>query len=72
MPDIIDPFHKSIYEVVANEINKRLYVLGSGSALSYEDYKQQVGYIHALNDMIEWCQKIEIDKYGERKRGDEE
>ena len=63
---IVDPFHRAIYDVVANDIDKRMVSLAEGSCGDYSSYKYQTGYIQALNDVLGKCKEIELERYGSR------
>ena len=65
-PSIIDPFHREVNKVLAEEVDKRMVHLASGGAASHEEYKYQVGYLEALNRVLAICQDIENDRYGKR------
>jgi hypothetical protein len=73
-PSIIDPFHRSIYTVVSEAIDKRMVALAGGSAVrttndevsTAEKYAAQVSYLQAMNDVLEWCMEIENDRYGKK------
>ncbi len=65
MPDIQDGFHRALYQVIAAEIDNRMSSLARGSAISYDDYQSQVGYLSALNDVLSRCEEIEKERYGD-------
>ena len=65
-PSIIDPFHRSLFEVLAPDIDNRMISLASGSAGTIEDYKAQAAYIQALNDVLAKCLELELELYGAR------
>lgn len=74
IPNLIDPFHRSLYAVLSEDIDRRMIELASGSATSIqgaaetvaEKYAAQVSYIRALNDVLEKCKEIELEQYGAR------
>ncbi len=79
-PNIIDPFHRSLYNLLADKIDGRVVDLASGSAASIqgaaemvaEKYAAQVSYIKALNDVLGWCRELELAQYGARPGADTE
>lgn len=66
-PDFIDQFHRSLAGVVATKIDERMVQMASGSAANFEHYREQVGYMAALNDVLGWAQEVEQNIYGMRK-----
>lgn len=38
--------------------------LANGGAATFEDYKQQVGYLSALNAVLTLCEELEVQQYG--------
>jgi hypothetical protein len=64
LSSIIDPFHRSLHIVVAEKIDTRMRLLAAGKSLDFADYKQQVGYLEALNDVLDICQELEHERYG--------
>lgn len=79
-PNIIDPFHRNLYRVLSEDIDRRMVELASGSAASIqgaaetvaEKYAGQVSYIRALNDVLERCKAIELEQYGARPGAEQE
>jgi hypothetical protein len=75
-PDLIDPFHRQLYNKLDQEIQERVIALSEGSALKITDdrqsvtekYAAQVSYIKALRDVLEICKELEQDRYGSRPR----
>lgn len=76
-PSIIDPFFKLLNGQLTEKIAQRMTSLASGSAVRTENdqvttaekYAAQTSYIQALNDVLDLCHEIEVDKYG-RKPGE--
>ena len=69
---IIDPFHRALYEEVAPKIDERMVQLAGGSVKTYEQYQREVGYIGALNDVLNICKEIETARYGKRPGQDDD
>lgn len=67
---MIDAFHRRLHERISEQVLSNSMALGAGSALSYDEYKRQVGYIHALNDVIEWAAAIEEEMFGTKRQED--
>ena len=65
MPDIQDPFHRALFRVLEGKMDERMALVASGNAANYEDYRQQVGYLQALNDVLGFCEDIEKERYGD-------
>ena len=65
-PSVIDRFHRAIHGTVADEVDKRMTALASGSAASFDEYRYQVGYIDALTRVLGVCHDIEKEFYGSR------
>ena len=63
---IVDPFHRAVYDVLANNIDKRMVSLAEGSCGDFASYKYQTGYIQALNDVLAKCKELELERYGNR------
>lgn len=62
--DISDPFFRVLYPILTNEVDSRMVALAGGSAR--EDlgaYREEVGYIAALNDIINRCHEINGSLY---------
>lgn len=71
-PSIIDPFHRNLHNVISEEIDKRKESLAIGSANDYTSYMKQVGYLEALNSVLERCREIEKDRYDPRPGASEQ
>ena len=65
-PSVIDRFHRAIHGTVADEVDKRMTALASGSAGSFDEYRYQVGYLDALTRVLDVCHDIEKEFYGQR------
>ena len=63
---IIDPFHRVLSARLSMDLADRVTSLAKGAVPNYEEYKAQVGYITALNDVLDLCEAIERDQYGAR------
>ena len=82
-PSIIDPFHKKVYAILAEDIDNKMISLCSGAvggtasgnqndlAAIAIGYREQVAYINALNDVLKRCAEIEREQYGARPGADE-
>lgn len=66
LPSIIDPAYKVLCNELAQDIDNRTFSLASGGARDMETYREQVGYIQALNDVINKCVELERARYGKR------
>ena len=66
MPDINDQFHRALYRVLTEKIDERMAHIAGGSAQSFDQYQNQVGYLQALNDVLGYCEEIEKARYGEK------
>lgn len=75
--DIIDPFHRKLYNEVMLVVSERVAQLAGGAAASNpsitvaESYAAQVSYIKALNDVLNKCHEIEVEQYGARPASEE-
>ena len=73
--NIIDRFHRSLYNVIVDKFNDRQEALVNGAAATFDAYKEQVGYLQALRDVIEWADAVEADQYGpmpgQKKEGEQ-
>lgn len=79
-PDLIDPFHRSLHARLTEEINKRVTALAQGSAAKTldsgstvaENYAAQTSYIQALVSVLDVCEELEQERYGARKKDEDE
>ena len=62
--DINDPFHRQLYRTITEKIDDRMSLIASGHCSSHEEYRQEVGYLQALNDVLGFCEEIEKARYG--------
>lgn len=69
---VIDPFHRSLHSALMEELHKRVDSIASGAAKNFEDYKEKIGYIKALNDSLDKCKEIETEMYGLKPGEDQE
>jgi hypothetical protein len=67
-PEIIDPFYRSLYNELIPQINNKAAELCAGRAIDYATYREEVGYIRALNDVLDKCAELERTKYGTGNR----
>ena len=67
MSQINDHFHRELDRVLVEKLDDRMVSLANGQALSYEEYRESVGYLRALNDVRQWCNDIESQIYGRRE-----
>lgn len=73
-PDLLDSFHKALYNRLAPELDERKEALAHGSAKVRENdtstvaekYAAAVAYIMALEHVLEVCRELEQDRYGTR------
>ena len=71
---IIDPFHRDLFRVLSAQIDERMVLLAQGSAgqvtgdtaTTAEKYAAQTSYIRALNDVLDKCKGLELERYGAR------
>ena len=61
---IVDPFHRAIHRILTAEIDGKMVALSSGSAADYPSYTRQIGYIEAMNVVLDRCREIENEHYG--------
>ena len=71
LPTIIDPAYKVLVNELAADIDIRTISLASGGAHTFEDYREQVGYIRALLNVIGKCKELELARFG-RRPGDKD
>ena len=72
--DIVDPFHRTLHNLIAEKLSDRMAGLATGSASAIqgstatvaENYAAQTSYIKALNDVLGWCVELELEQYGKR------
>ena len=67
---IIDPFHRALHAKLSQDLANRVAGLANGSVPNYEEYKAQVGYIAALNVVLDLCEELERDQYVARPGAD--
>jgi hypothetical protein len=67
---IIDPFFRSLAKVVHEKLEHRITELLHGGALDFAGYKEQIGYIRALQEVLQWGEDLERDQYGRKPEGD--
>lgn len=73
-PSIIDPFHRALYQLLAEEIERRTVSLVEGGAARImgdektvgEKYAEATSYIQALNYVLDVCKRIEDQRHGKR------
>jgi hypothetical protein len=70
--DINDPFHRQLYRIITEKIDDRMSGISSGVCGDYETYRQEVGYLQALGNVLDWCSEIEKARYGDAKKDDEQ
>lgn len=74
-PSLIDPFHRALHEKLAILLQDRITRLAQGSASQMmgsqssvaENYAAQVSYVQALKDVLDICEDLERERYGEKK-----
>lgn len=64
--NIIDPFHRALYAVIAEKLQLRREQLEVGTPGDFAAYKHEVGYIAALRDVLSWAEDVERDRYGRK------
>lgn len=62
---IRDAFHASLLRKIEEQISFRRDQICSGAAASFEDYRNRVGYLQAMNDIIEICKDVESRLYND-------
>ena len=62
-PRLIDPFHRRLYGILAQELDDLRTAVAKGAAGSYEEYKVQVAKIETLEQVLTVCQDIETQTY---------
>jgi|APCry1669189000_1035189.scaffolds.fasta_scaffold456201_1 hypothetical protein len=62
-------FYRKLRERIAEEKEARKEVISTGGNTSFEDYKQSVGYIRALNDSLIWASEINDQLVGKDTQG---
>ena len=75
MTRIIDRFHQTLATRLNEELSSRVEQLINGSATrmgdeptsTAEKYAAQVSYIRAIRHVLELCDEISDDQYGNRK-----
>lgn len=73
--DIHDPFHRALAALVEGKYNERMVGLASGNARPIvgsrqtlgENYAEQIGYLAALRDVLDWAGSVENDLLGTTK-----
>jgi hypothetical protein len=77
-PTIIDPFFRRLHARLVEEIDNRMIALARGTAFAIdggrttaENYSFQVGALEALGRVIEVCQELEHEQYGNRPKTDQ-
>ena len=66
VPTLIDPAYKALYNVLAPVIEDKMIRLASGGAATIEIYREEVGYIRALQDVLDRCALLEKERFGKR------
>lgn len=74
--DIVDPFHRALHKRLSEEMAQRIEAVAGGSASVLaedtktvaEKYAAQVAYIMALRDVLEVCEELGSDLYGNARR----
>jgi hypothetical protein len=67
---IIEPFHRELRKAIVETCDMHIKGLVAGVAKDYADYKEQVGYITALTQVLEMCADIEKERYRSRSFSD--
>lgn len=62
---IRDGFHAALKRKIEEQISYRRDQICSGAAGSFEDYRNRVGYLQAMNDIIEHCIDVESKLYND-------
>jgi hypothetical protein len=68
LANLIDPFHRALHSRLSEDIANRTHALVTGAAASHDEYRYQVGYLEALNRVLEACQELENERYGENRK----
>ena len=61
---IVDPFHRALNHILTEEVDGKMLALAMGSAADYPSYTRQIGYIEAMNVVLNKCQELETAHYG--------
>ena len=67
---MIDQFRRKLHEVVSDKLADRVQRLINSDLQTLEEYKKQIGYIEALNDVLSWAEHIEQQMYGSPRAAD--
>ena len=60
----LDGFHRRLHQAIVIKIDEAMVNLAGGQAKDYAEYRQRVGRIEALNDVLDWCKEVERAEYG--------
>ncbi|HZS57518.1 MAG TPA: hypothetical protein VFA65_24170 [Bryobacteraceae bacterium] len=60
---IRDGFHAALRRELDEKTEPLKRLLCSGIALSFDDYKNRVGYLQAITDVIAICEQVESKLY---------
>lgn len=63
---ITDPLLRKLAASLRDDANARMVQLASGSAGDYPAYRQQVGFIEAIDSVLDRCVEIDHAQYGDR------
>jgi len=83
VPNIVDPFFRSLYLKLSEEIEKRASVLVTGGSLIHSNigidpiataikYQSDVTYIETLQQVIELGLQLDHEKYGRRSNNNDD
>lgn len=66
--DIYDTFHRKLFNTITEKLEERTTHVANGNVIGWEDYREQIGYIRAFNDVLGICDDISKEMYGVRER----
>ena len=82
-PTITDPFFRTLYQRLVEEIDKRSAVLVDGGSLTFSDkgvidinatamkYQKDISYLEALHQVLNLGIQLDHDQYGVRTKEDD-
>lgn len=59
-------FFRRLREKIEEERQKRLIWLSSGNATNFSDYKNDVGYLRSLSDVLIWAKEVNDELTGNK------
>lgn len=65
-PQVIDPFHRTLDAMVREQMDQRM-VRVCGGLPTFSDYNIEVGYLRALQDVLNWSMEISRQRHGDSR-----